>query len=232
VLIALKQPLEVEQVGGPSLPWDLLGPAAIVLAAFIGAVAAAWYASRNVRKELNAADLRLRRQLKHDQEMRSREAIRRTLDQVTDVLTEAMDALADFVGEVVSCGEHARDADAAVGGSKEQQEARRALTESMEAVTRSMTTTQGKVMKLSAARLRLRLRFEETDPVYRNFDLTCDAVLASYEREVEASGRARSDDELTEATGGRMEVARRLRLYTDAVRDWQSSVIEPENLDT
>jgi hypothetical protein len=162
--------------------------------------------------------------------MRSREATRQTLDQVTDDLTEAMDALADFAAEVDTCGERARDADTAEG-SKERDAARRALVKSMEEITRSMVTTKVKVTKLNAARLRLRLRFDDSHAVYRNFDLTCNAVLAAFEGEVEVSGKGRTDDERTEAQGRFMEVAKCLGLYSNAVWDWHNSVIEPANLD-
>jgi hypothetical protein len=235
----LLQPFEVELVGNE---WEwvipLIGPLAIALGALGGAMLTVWFANRRQDKQLKhdrdlheeqlAHDRELREaQLAHDRSLRANEATRLTIDDVTGVLTNAMDALTQFQGELVMAEEAGREQREA-GDQESREGLQRKWNAEVESLTRVIFTTEEAVHQIRPAQLRLRLRFPDSHPVYRNFALCCSAVERTFELLVSVEPyEIRSPEALGEAEEANAEVGRRLNLYVEAVRKWSQSQPSP-----
>jgi hypothetical protein len=90
----LFDPLQVEQVGGPSFIEEVIGPALLAVAAIFAAGLAAWVARKNHSS-----------QLAHDRQLRDTEHARRSISAAVDHITEALDAAASYATAVWSASE-------------------------------------------------------------------------------------------------------------------------------
>ncbi|HEX6455958.1 MAG TPA: hypothetical protein VF009_05500 [Solirubrobacterales bacterium] len=223
LLVAL---LQVELVGGKSIYLELATPIAIVLAAIVGAHFAAQYAGRNVSKELAAADLRLQRELRHDQVIREKEAARRTLDEVTNVATDAMDAVIDYSARIKTAEDVARMTRNAPEASSEKNELKQALSDLLSEVSDNAEACHAATRKLRPAYVRLQLRFPESHPVSESFAGLIQAIKTTEGHEREHGKAPRDDEELAEAARLRAEVPSSLNLYLAAARSWMEKVID------
>lgn len=221
--------LEVHLTGGKSILLELATPAAIVIAAIVGAHFAAQYAGRNVAKELAAADLRLKRELRHDQILRKKEAARRTLDEVTNVATNGMDALVDYAAKIQSVEEKAKLVADAPNESEEKAEAGKRLNDALAELIEKAEASHAAIRKFSPAFVRLKLRFPADHPVSKCFAALTDAIKASEAHERGHGPEPRNDEELAEAQEIRSKIPRQLNLYLDAARAWMEQVVEPES---
>ncbi len=221
--------LEVHLTGGKSALLELATPAAIVIAAIMGAHFAAQYAGKNVAKELTAADVRLKRELRHDQILREKEAARRTLDEVTNAATNAMDALVDFSAKIGTAEEMARLTAAAPDESEEKIEAEEALDDAIGKVIEKMEASHAAVSKLKPAFVRLQLRFPADHPVSQHFAALSDAIKASEVQERGRGPKPRDHEELAEAESVRSQIPRQLNSYLASARTWMEEVADPES---
>ncbi|HEU5253299.1 MAG TPA: hypothetical protein VFU16_08260 [Solirubrobacterales bacterium] len=220
--------LEVQLTSDKSLLLELATPAAIVIAAIAGAYFAAQYAGKNVAKELEAADLRLKRELRHDQILREKEAARRTLDEVTNVATDAMDALVDYSAKVGSVEEKAKLALDAPDDSPEKEETEEQLDEAIGELIEKMDSAHSAGRKLRPAHVRLQLRFPADHPISMRFAALISAIKASEVNERGRGPEPRTEDELAKAEGIRGEIPQRLNLYLEDARGWMDEVVDPE----
>jgi hypothetical protein len=226
LLLAL---LEVHLTGERSVLLELATPAAIVVAAITGAHFAAQYAGKNVTKELNAADLRLKRELRHDQILREKEAARRTLDEVTNVATDAMDALVSYSTKVGIAEDIARSAEDAPEESRKKTEAEEGLDRAIGEVIEKMEASHVAGGKLKPAFVRLQLRFPADHPVSERFAALSDAIKASEVHERGHGLEPRTSEELAEAESVRGNIPRQLNLYLASARTWMREATEPES---
>jgi hypothetical protein len=218
---------QVEMVGGKSTSLELATPLAIVLAAVVGAHFAARYAGRNVAKELAAADVRLKRELRHAQVIREKEAARRTLDEATNIVTDAMDALVDYSARIKTREDVARVAANAHEGSDAKAELDQALDALVEEISERADACHAATRKLRPAYVRLQLRFPANHSVTESFAALMQAIRASEVQERGQGGKVREDDELAEAEKARAEVPVCLKAYVAAARTWMEAVVEP-----
>jgi hypothetical protein len=221
--------LQVEVLNGGTRVSEILGPAAVVIAALLGAAFASRYASRNVAKELLAADERQRRELRHDQKMRAREATRATIDEVTGALTRAMDTYAIYAAEVMTMEDIMNDLKEAEEGSQRKKEIEDARDKHLSLLTEKMLDSHNANLQLSPARLRLRLRFGEEDDVFTTYQNACALVRKCTESERGYGPLVRSKEEIAAAEELRRQVAPRLTAYVNAVRTWLNGDFEPED---
>jgi hypothetical protein len=223
--MAVLSVLEVHLVGGPSSLAQLAGPAAIVIAALAGAYFAARYASRNVARELKAADRRLRLQLRHDQSMRSREATRETLDDVTDNLTNAMNSLAAYTAALMTI-EQITGALEEASDESQKENIQRSLDRLDDEIAKRRQLSHDAAAQLPPAQLRLRLRFPENHPVYEAFRVVVEAVSDSEDEELKNGGEPRTDEHLAAAEEIRRRIPKNLNAYAAAVRDWMDESVQ------
>jgi hypothetical protein len=221
--------LEVHLTGGKSILLELATPAAIVIAALAGAQFAAQYAGRNVAKELAAADQRLRRELRHDQGLREKEAARQTLDEVTNIATDAMDRLVDYSAKIKTTEDVAKMIEGASDKSQEKAELEEALDDLAGEIIKNSDASHAAARKLRPAYVRLQLRFPADHRVTERFAALIQAIKASEVLERGHGPESRNDEELAEAERIRSEVPRQLNLYLDAARSWMAQAVEPEN---
>ncbi|HEY3435653.1 MAG TPA: hypothetical protein VGK41_08370 [Solirubrobacterales bacterium] len=219
--------LEVQLTDGRSVLLELATPAAIVIAAIAGAHFAARYAGRNVAKELTAADLRLKRELRHDQILREKEAARRTLDEVTNVATDAMDALVSYSTKIGIAEDMARLAEDAPEESPEKTEAEEELDKAIGDVIEKMEASHAAGSKLKPAFVRLQLRFPADHPVSQRFAALSDAIKASEVHERGHGPEPRNSEELAEAESVRSNIPRQLNLYLSSARTWMRETTDP-----
>ena len=209
----------------------LIGPFLIALGAFLAAWLTVRTANKRHREQLehdrDLQDQRLTHdrelhafQLAHDRFLRERDATRGTIDEVTGALTRAMDALSEFTGDVLNADRYVRERLAS--DTQEEREAlQRQWNQAMIELTQKVRPFHEMVELLRPAQLRLRLRFPDAHPVFRNFALVCSAVEQALElvgREHEAD--IRSDEVLAEMEESRAEVGNRLTRYVEAVQTW------------
>jgi hypothetical protein len=226
------QPFEVELVGRNF--WEgflpLAGPFAIASGALLGV----WFSNRNAGKrheeqlshdrDLHEQRLTLDRQLHADQlandrAVRAREETRAVIDEVTSSLTDAMDALANFVANRNNLERTAREQ--AESESLEEREHRQeAWNEDLNSLTDALGSAFRSMETLRPSQLRLRLRFPEEHPIYRGFVLVCSAVERAVTLVANDGTEIRTEEVLAEEEESRVEVARRLGEYVRAVRSW------------
>jgi hypothetical protein len=221
--------LEVHLTGGKSILLELATPAAVVISAVAGAHFAAQYAGRNVAKELAAADQRLRRELRHDQRLREKEAARRTLDEVTNVATDAMDALVDYSAKIKTTEDVARMVEDALDESEEKAELEEAHDELVGEIVENSNASHAATRKLRPAHVRLQLRFPADHQVTERFAALIQAIKTSEMQERGHGLEPRNSEELAEAESIRGEVPRHLNLYLASARTWMEQAVEPEN---
>jgi hypothetical protein len=220
--------LQVEVLnGGPRLS-EILGPAAVVIAALLGAAFASRYASKNVAKELLAADDRQRRELHHDQRMRAREATRATIDEVTNALTRAMDTYAIYAGESMTVEDILNDLKAADDESEEKKKIEAAHDRHLGILTEKMLDSHNANLQLSPARLRLRLRFGEGHEVLTTYETACALIRKCNESERAHGVALRSKEQLAAVENLRRQVAPQLTAYVNAVRAWLDAEVAPD----
>lgn len=226
------QPFEVEIVGREF--WEafvpLVGPFAIAVGALVGV----WFSNRaagnrhkeqldhdrDLHEKRRALDRELNaRQLESDRAIRAMEETRSTIDEVTNVLTNAMDALTKFVGERSNL-ERIEIEQAASDTLEEREEHQRHWNAALASFTESLVPTYQAVEALRPAQLRLRLRFPDEHPVFTSFVLVCAAVENALTLVAEDGTEIRSEEVLAEEEEARVEVSRQLVGYVEAVRKW------------
>jgi hypothetical protein len=218
--------LEVHLTGGKSVPLELATPAAILVAAIAGAHFAAQYAGKNVAKELAAADLRLKRELRHDQTLREKEAARRTLDEVTNVATDAIDALIDYSARIKTAEDVTRMLEDAPEQSEDKAETEEAFDDLLEDLAEKRGAAHAATRKLRPAYVRLQLRFPGDHPISERFAALIKAIKASELHERGHESEPRSEGELAEAEKVRSEVPRQLNLYLASARTWMKEATD------
>jgi hypothetical protein len=207
---------------------QILGPAAIVVAAVAGAILAYKLATRNVEREMKAADARQENQLRHDREMRATEDKRGTLDSVTESLTAGIDAIGDFAAAQLVAENVKREMNLASDGpEKVAYEAQWKIRtdETNEQMSRAVTRTNA----LQASLVRLRIRFPEDHEIYVRYRAVVNQLDTVYAKE-RAKGVAgqRSKEELAAASTERDKIALRLNEFVAAARTWAQTVMAPE----
>lgn len=223
-LEAAQRPIDVhvDTGGGPS---GYLGPAAIL----VGVILAYVFATKNVRRELAAAGKRQVRELRHDREMQVIAEKRAVLDDATEVLISAIDALSGFASNLLATELTRRKMEAAPEGSEHREAYANKWHKMISDTTAEMTTTVARINALHPALLRLRLRLPENDPIYVQYRAAVTAIDAAYdtEREKEVTD-LRSDEELKAADKARSLLPHRLNQWVQSVRAWNDSLAGPE----
>jgi|SRR5215218_349139 len=220
-----EQPLNVHLTNaGPTLV-EILGPAAIVLAALAGAWFAARYARQNVQRELAAAEVRLKIQMQHDRRVRDRQATRGVLDDVVKTIEEIIDADATFMVEVDRV-ERLRDE---VGEAPPDSSWRKDAEERLERLTkddlqRSFSEAADAVVRAHPARMRLRLRFADDHPIICTFTDWHRIMNQIYELSRKGIAVNRTSDDVRETEELADKVDPALDEFAAAVRDWMNAV--------
>ena len=206
----------------------ILGPAAIVVAAVAGAILAYKLSSRNVEREMRAADSRQANQLQHDRDLRATEDKRATVDSVTEELTAGIDAISDFAASQQVAELAKNEMELAAPGS--EQVAYRAIWEErIDETNAQMSKAVTRTNALQAALVRLRIRFPEEDEIYVRYRAVVNQLDAVYEAERAGGVRGRrSNEELAAASSERDKIALRLNEYVGAARTWAQTVTAPE----
>jgi hypothetical protein len=225
VLAIGEQPIDVHLTNsGPNLA-EILGPAAIVLAALVGAWFAARYARQNVKQELAAAEARLKLQLDHDRQVRNRAAARSTIDDIVKTIEQIIDKDADFV---VGIG-HAEDLRRAVGELPEDSFERNDTEGKLQdlaagGLERTRSEASEALMKAHPAKLRLRLRFAVDHPIVRTFSQWQSVMDQIYESSLKGLSANREPSEIEAAEELSNRVDPMLESFANAVQEWMDTV--------
>jgi hypothetical protein len=201
-----------------------LGPLAILIAAYLAYV----FATRNVRREMAAAEKRQEKQLQHDREMQAIAGSRAALDDVTEVLTSAIDGITGFASNLLVTELTRRKMEAAPEGSEHRAAYEAKWHEMASTTTAEMSIAVTRLNALQPALLRLRLRFPEDDDIYVKYRSAADTLDAIYdlERKKEVTD-LRTDDELAASNEARSQLPGFLTDWVQAVRAWNDSLLEP-----
>jgi hypothetical protein len=191
----------------PLTIWDV---AADTAALVIGAGAAALLAAVT-------AQARLRAQLRHDAQMRERDATRDALNAVVTEITGAVGAM-----------------NAAAEGSSELRRVRSAtlktgedwgLDDAEAAVRNAIEQLRGHRAPLMAASFRLHLRFPDTDPIIARlaeWRETFIQLAEDYQAALD-SGDFEMAERFDAASETALELGKRLNAFLDVARDWGSN---------
>lgn len=214
LLLLASKPLQVE-VSLPGFPWiEVLGPLAVVIAAFLGARFAAKFAADRLGVETRAASDRHAQELGHDRDLRDREAVRAMLDEVGVFAAAAMRQLEDYDVLIETTDAERRDAP-----SGDDVVVSRIIR---------MHEQVGDVRtKALAAGIRLKLRFEKDDPVAATYERLQAALRKWGDAIATGDVKARTDEEVraSEATG--KECGIQFEAFTKACRSWVTSTEGP-----
>ena len=166
--------LEVHLTGGRSLLVELAGPAAIVIAAIAGAFFASRYASKNVAKELEAADERQEKRLAHDLLIRRVEHVRDALDDSGELALEAGAATAAFELAIEKWEADLPGLEAGLSEATSDEERvgfLNLLREGKDKVLAAEATVTARLTEMLGAKVRLQLRLgssHEIPPLYEH----------------------------------------------------------------
>jgi hypothetical protein len=208
MLVLASKPLQVE-VSLPGFPWiEVLGPLAVVIAAFLAARFAVKFAADRLGAETRAASDRLAQELDHDRDMHDREAVRAMLDEVGVFAADAVRQLVDYNALIQAADAVRTAAPDDVDGSR--------ITSTHEQVWDART-------KAVAAAIRLELRFEKDDPVAETYERFQVALRDWGDAIAKGDVRPRTDEEVraSEATGKECRI--QLEAFINACRSWVTS---------
>lgn len=200
---------------------ELLVPAAIVVAALVGAWFVARYAGKNVSKELVAAEQRLETQMAHDRELRDRQATREMVDDVVAIMTEVLSSSADFAVSIKEAESFRREIATTENGSESRSNVEERLgdLESGDLGRHSQRSFEA-LFKCPPAHVRLRLRFPKGHPILIAFNQWYEVVKASRKNFAKGLTRLRTEQELKESTEMGKTIPSSLENFVTAVRDW------------
>jgi hypothetical protein len=221
-------PIDVHVTGTDAGLIAYLGPLAILGAAYL----AYRFATKNVRREIAAAEKRQERQLQHDREMQAIAGSRAALDDVTEVLISAINGITDFASNLLATEMTRRKMEAAPEGSEQRAAYEAKWHEMASTTTAEMSIAVTQLNALQPALLRLRLRFPEEDPIYAKYRNAAGVLDAIYdlEREKEVTD-LRTDEELKASSDARSQLPGFLADWVQAVRAWNTSLLEPNASD-
>ena len=165
-VIAAAQSLAVETVRGPidvrvTGPsggigiTDFLAPAAVIVAAFLAYL----FATKNVKREIAAAETRQATELRHDRELQVLAGTRETVDDATKALSSAIDAFAEFFAKTLGAEFVHHQMENAPEGSEIREAFKGRWVEMASETTDDTGLAVTRLSALQAALLRLRLRF-------------------------------------------------------------------------
>jgi hypothetical protein len=206
--------LEVHLTGGPSVLVELAGPAAIVIAAVAGAFFAARWASRNVSKELEAADRRQQERLAHDLLIRRVEHVRDALDDSAELALAAGAAVANFELVIENWEDERAALEAEIAAASSPVEGQ-ALIERLgvgkDRVLAADSTVTARLTEMLGAKVRLQLRLGSSHaipPLYEQLRAgwreAVDAFAKGSTRSRTEAEKKRSE-ELEDSNGDRFE---------------------------
>ena len=154
--------------------------------------------------------------------------IRATVDDATEALTGAIDALAGFASKTLGTEHVRRRMEAAQQDSEGRETLKTKWLELASETTSEMSIAVTRINALQAALLRLRLRFPEHHGVYVKYRSTVDALDAVYDvHRQKAVTDLRTDEELRAANDARSQLPQYLNEWVTAVRTWNDSLVAP-----
>ena len=207
MLVLASKPLQVE-VSLPGFPWlEVLGPLAIVIAAFLAARFAVKFAADRLGAETRAASDRLAQELDHDRDMHDRAAVRAMLDDVGVFAADAVRQLVEYDALIQTADAERRDAPS--GGDVDASRITSMHEQAWDARTKAV-----------AAAIRLELRFEKGDPVAEKYERFQVALRNWGDAIAKGDVKPRTDEEVRASEATAKDCGIQLEAFINACRSW------------
>jgi hypothetical protein len=224
ILETMRGPIDVHITGPNGSLSDYLGPATVLVAAYLAYL----FATKNVKREIAAAEKRQQTELRHDRELQVLAGNRATVDNATEALTNAIDAFAGFASKVLGVEMVRRQMEGAPKDSEDREVFKGRWIEMTSEATSEMSTAVMRINALQATLLRLRLRFPEDHDIYITYKSAVDALDTIYDiHRQKAVTQLRTDEELAAANEARNQLPQYLSAWVEAVRSWNDALLAP-----